>query len=130
MLVKRILNVGAQTCLVHFVQNVEDVAAANAATRYALDGIRGVAGGTRVSRYWTCLDLLTTASAEVYTIVQVETRAALNQIEAICAGGGADGFFVAGNIDQNLDLPPTELRMGRQRVSSGECKRRYTGRNK
>ncbi|AVO38169.1 HpcH/HpaI aldolase family protein [Pukyongiella litopenaei] len=94
VLIKRILDVGAQTLLVPFVQTAEEAAAAVAATRYPPDGIRGVAGGTRASRYGTEPDYLTTANREICTIVQIETRAALDQIEAICAVDGVDGIFI------------------------------------
>ncbi|TKW65949.1 MAG: 4-hydroxy-2-oxo-heptane-1,7-dioate aldolase [Paracoccus denitrificans] len=94
VLIKRVLDVGAQTLLVPFVQNAEEAAAAVAATRYPPGGIRGVAGGTRASRYGTEPDYLMTANAEICTIVQIETRAALAQIEAICAVDGVDGVFI------------------------------------
>ncbi|WBU59930.1 HpcH/HpaI aldolase family protein [Paracoccus albus] len=94
VLIKRVLDVGAQTVLVPFVQNAEEAAGAVAATRYPPEGIRGVAGGTRASRYGTQPDYLQTANAEICTIVQVETRAALDEIEAIAAVDGVDGIFI------------------------------------
>src|SRR6478609_6346627 len=44
VLIKKYLDIGAQTLLVPFVQTAEEAAAAVAAMRYAPEGIRGVAG--------------------------------------------------------------------------------------
>lgn len=51
VLIKRILDAGAQSLLIPFVQNAAEAGAAVAATRYPQDGIRGVAGSTRASDY-------------------------------------------------------------------------------
>jgi 4-hydroxy-2-oxoheptanedioate aldolase len=49
--IKRVLDVGAQTLLIPYVQNVEEARAAVAATRYPPEGVRGVAGSTRATRF-------------------------------------------------------------------------------
>src|SRR3954464_1909969 len=50
VLIKRYLDVGAQTLLVPYVQTQEEAEAAVAATRFPTEGVRGVAGVTRASR--------------------------------------------------------------------------------
>jgi 4-hydroxy-2-oxoheptanedioate aldolase len=94
VLIKRALDIGSQTILVPYVQNAEEAARAVAATRYPPSGIRGVTGSGRASRYGRVKDYLQKANDEIGVIVQVETREALDQIEAIAATPGVDGVFV------------------------------------
>ena len=49
--IKRVLDAGAQTLLVPFVQNAEEARRAVAATRYPPQGIRGMAGMSRGSKF-------------------------------------------------------------------------------
>lgn len=94
VLIKRLLDIGAQTLLVPFVQTPEEAEAAVAATRYPPHGIRGVAGSTRASRFGTAADYLTTANDEICLLVQIETGAALDRLEEIAAVPGVDGVFI------------------------------------
>ena len=94
VLFKRIMDVGAQSLLVPFVQNPEEAKQAVAATRYPPAGIRGTAGSSRASRYGRVKDYLKTANDEICLLVQVETRQALDQIEAIAKVDGIDGVFI------------------------------------
>ncbi len=56
VLIKRIMDIGAQTLLVPFVQDAEEARRAVAATRYPPLGIRGTAGGSRASRHGRLAD--------------------------------------------------------------------------
>ena len=94
VLIKRLLDVGAQTLLVPYVQNADEAARAVAATRYPPSGIRGVTGSGRASRYGRVKDYLQKANDEIGVIVQAETREALDRIESIAAIEGVDGIFV------------------------------------
>lgn len=94
VLMKRVLDMGAQTVLVPFVQNADEAAAAVRAALYPPQGIRGVAGLTRASRHGRILDYVTRANAEVCILVQVETAEALSQIEQIASVPGVDGVFI------------------------------------
>lgn len=94
VLFKRILDIGAQTLLVPYVQNAEEAARAVAATRYPPRGIRGVTGSGRGSRYGRVKDYLKKADDEICLIVQVETGEALTQLDAIAAVDGVDGVFI------------------------------------
>src|SRR6185436_10298112 len=51
ILIKRYLDIGAQSLLIPYVQTEEEAAAAVAAIRYPLRGVRGVAGVTRAARF-------------------------------------------------------------------------------
>lgn len=94
VLAKRCLDIGAQTLLFPYVQNAEEAKAAVASTRYAPQGIRGVSVAARASRYGRTPGYLTKANDEICVLVQVETRASLDQIEAIAKVDGVDGVFI------------------------------------
>jgi 4-hydroxy-2-oxoheptanedioate aldolase len=92
--IKRVLDIGAQSLLLPYVQNVEEARAAVAATRYPPAGVRGVAGTTRASRFGRVKDYARRAEEELCVLVQVETREALAHIEDIAALDGIDGIFI------------------------------------
>jgi len=94
VLIKRYLDVGAQTLLLPYVQNADEARAAVAATRYGPDGTRGMGGSMRASNYGRVADYVRRASDELCVLVQVETREALEHIEAIAAVDGIDGIFI------------------------------------
>lgn len=94
VLIKKLLDIGVQTLLVPFVESPEEAAAAVRATRYPPEGIRGVAGSTRASRYGFVPDYLQKANDEICVLVQIETEKALSQLEAIAAVEGVDGIFI------------------------------------
>lgn len=103
VLIKRYLDVGAQSLLIPYVQNADEARAAVAATRYPPVGVRGVAGTTRASRFGRVKNYAKTAHEELCVLVQVETRQALDNIEAICAVEGVDGVFI-GPADLHASL--------------------------
>ena len=92
--IKRVLDIGAQSLLLPYVQNVEEARAAVAATRYPPAGVRGVAGTTRATRFGRVKDYARRANEELCLLVQVETREALQEIDAIAALDGIDGIFI------------------------------------
>ena len=94
VMVKRALDAGAQSLMFPYVQNADEAKRAVAYTRYPPDGIRGVAAMHRASRYSTVANYLKLAADEVCVIVQIETLAALDQLEAIASVPGVDSIFV------------------------------------
>ena len=94
VLIKRILDAGAQSLLVPLVQTADEARAAVAATRYPPRGVRGVASIHRGNRFARVKDYFQRAHEEICVIVQIETRAALENIEAIAAVEGVDGLFI------------------------------------
>jgi 4-hydroxy-2-oxoheptanedioate aldolase len=94
VLIKRILDLGAQSVLLPFVENPDEARRAVAATRYPPKGIRGTAGGSRASRYGRVKDYLKKANDEICVLIQVETRQALDRIEDIAKVEGIDGVFI------------------------------------
>ncbi|MGE0733544.1 MAG: HpcH/HpaI aldolase/citrate lyase family protein [Alphaproteobacteria bacterium] len=94
VLFKRILDIGAQSLLVPYVQNADEARRAVAATRYPPRGIRGVTANGRASRYGRVKEYPKQADGEICLLVQVETRTALDQLEAIAKVDGVDGVFI------------------------------------
>jgi 4-hydroxy-2-oxoheptanedioate aldolase len=94
VMIKRILDVGARSLLVPFVQNAEEARNAVAATRYPPRGTRGVSVAPRANLYGKIADYHRTAHEQTCVLVQVETRAALSEIEAIASVEGVDGIFI------------------------------------
>ena len=94
VLIKRYLDVGAQSLLVPYVQTEEEAAAAVAAIRYPLRGARGVAGVTRASRFGRVGEYAKRAEEELCLLVQIETREGLDNLEKIARMDGVDGIFI------------------------------------
>lgn len=94
VLLKRVLDIGAQTVLVPFVQNAQEAATAVQGCLYPPHGMRGVSGSMRANRYGRDVSYGTTAADELCLIVQVETEEALANIAEIALVPGVDGVFV------------------------------------
>ena len=94
VMLKRLLDVGAQNFLVPYVQTPEEARAAVAATRYPPRGVRGVASLHRGNRFGRVKDYYTSADEQICVIVQIETRLALQNLDAIAAVEGVDGLFI------------------------------------
>jgi 4-hydroxy-2-oxoheptanedioate aldolase len=101
--IKRLLDIGVQSLLVPYVSTAEEAAAAVSFTRYPPHGVRGVGGTTRATRFGRIKDYAAHAHEEICVLVQVETRQALENIEAIAAVDGVDGIFI-GPADLHASL--------------------------
>lgn len=93
-LIKRYLDMGAQTLMIPYVQSVAEAEDAVRAMRYAPRGIRGMAGGVRATRYGQVKDYATKAESELCLIVQIETIEAAEQLEDIATVDGVDAVFI------------------------------------
>lgn len=103
VLIKRYLDIGAQSLLLPFVQNAAEAEAAVRATRYAPQGVRGMGGSMRASNFGRIRDYVKSAQDELCVLVQVETREALDHLDAILAVDGIDGVFI-GPADLSASL--------------------------
>jgi 4-hydroxy-2-oxoheptanedioate aldolase len=103
VLIKRFLDVGAQTLLIPFIQNAEEATRAATSMRYPPHGIRGVAAMHRASSYGFDTDYFARVHEELCLLVQLETRAALAELEAIAEVDGVDGIFI-GPSDLAADM--------------------------
>lgn len=103
--VKRLLDLGAPGLLFPMVQSVEEAEQAVAATRYPPRGIRGVSGSTRANAFGRVSDYFDQVEHETTVIVQLETRAAVEQAAAIAAVDGVSGvFFGPADIAADIGL--------------------------
>ncbi|MEN3794727.1 aldolase/citrate lyase family protein [Fulvimarina sp. MAC3] len=91
--IKKLLDAGAQTLLIPYIQNVDEARAAVSAVTYPPKGTRGVSGISRATRYGTVADYATRANDEICLLLQVETREALGNLDAIASVEGVDGVF-------------------------------------
>lgn len=91
---KRLLDIGAPGLLLPYVQTVEEAERAVASTRYPPEGIRGVTGSGRASRYGRVKGYMQKAADEVAVLVQVETRESMTILEKIAEVEGVDGVFI------------------------------------
>jgi 2-keto-3-deoxy-L-rhamnonate aldolase RhmA len=104
--IKRVLDAGAQTLLVPFVQNAEEARAAVAACRYPPEGVRGMAGMSRASRFGTAPNFFANANRDVGVIVQLETAASIERVDEIASVDGIDALFVGpGDLSGTMGLP-------------------------
>ncbi|PHM61483.1 4-hydroxy-2-oxoheptanedioate aldolase [Xenorhabdus ishibashii] len=104
VIVKQLLDIGAQTLLFPMIQNAEQAREAVRATRYPPAGIRGVGSAlARASRWNRIPDYLSRANDEICVLVQVETREALKNLPEIAAVEGVDGVFI-GPADLSADM--------------------------
>jgi len=101
--IKRFLDIGAQTLLIPYVQNEEEARNAVAYTRYPVEGVRGMGGTTRATRFGRIKDYAKRAHEELCVLVQVETQTAMDNIEKIAAVDGIDGVFI-GPADLHASL--------------------------
>lgn len=93
VLVKRLLDLGAQGLLFPMVQSVEEAEQAVAAARYPPRGIRGVSGTTRANAFGRHKDYFDKVESRTTVIVQLETAEALDRADAIAAVDGVDAVF-------------------------------------
>jgi len=94
VIIKRALEVGARSLLIPFVQNPDEARKAVAATRYPPLGIRGVAVAPRANDYGRIQSYHRNAHLDTCVLVQLETKIALKEVEAVAAVEGVDGIFI------------------------------------
>ena len=94
VIIKRALDVGARSLLVPFIQNAAEARKAVEATRYPPLGIRGVSVAPRANDYGRIKGYHRNAHLDICVLVQLESKAALAEIEAIAAVDGVDGLFI------------------------------------
>jgi 4-hydroxy-2-oxoheptanedioate aldolase len=103
VMIKRLLDTGVQSFLIPYVQDEAEARAAVAATRYPPKGVRGFASASRASKFGRVKDYYARYEQEICVLVQVETRHALGNLEAIAGVEGVDGVFI-GPGDLSADM--------------------------
>jgi 4-hydroxy-2-oxoheptanedioate aldolase len=100
---KRLLDIGAQTLIVPYIQNADEAQQAVAYTRYPPHGVRGYAGAPRASGYGRIKDYAKHCAEEICLLLQIETLEGLKHLEAITQIEGVDGVFI-GPGDLSADM--------------------------
>ncbi|HIE2223557.1 TPA: 4-hydroxy-2-oxoheptanedioate aldolase [Serratia marcescens] len=104
VIIKQLLDVGAQTLLIPMIQNAEQARDAVRAMRYPPHGVRGVGSAlARASRWNRVPDYLQQADEQMCVLVQIETREAVKNLDAILQVDGVDGVFI-GPADLSADM--------------------------
>ncbi|HWI30163.1 MAG TPA: aldolase/citrate lyase family protein [Microbacterium sp.] len=95
VLVKQLLDLGAQNLLIPMVSSAEQAREMVAAVRYPPHGVRGVGSAlARAARWNRVGDYLSEADSHVSLFVQIETVAGVEAAGEIAAVDGVDGVFV------------------------------------
>lgn len=106
VMIKRVLDLGAQTIFAPFIQSADEARDLVASCRYPPKGKRGVAGSTRASRYGRTKDYISRANDEICIVAQIETLDAIENIEAIANVEGIDGIFVGpSDLSASMGFP-------------------------
>lgn len=94
-LIKQVLDIGARSLLIPMVETAEQARRLVQATRYPPAGIRGVGSAIgRAGRWARTTDYLREAEREICLLLQVESRAGLENVDAIAGTEGVDGVFI------------------------------------
>lgn len=103
VIIKRYLDAGVQTLLIPTIQTEEEARQAVAYTRYPPKGVRGFASASRSSRFGRVTDYHTRCEEEICVLVQIETKAGLDNLDAIARVEGVDGVFIGpGDLSAGL----------------------------
>jgi 2-keto-3-deoxy-L-rhamnonate aldolase RhmA len=92
--IKRVLDAGAPNVMVPNIRSVAEAREAVSWTRFPPEGLRGVAGSTRAGNYTRYKDYMARANDEIGLILQIESREALDDLDAICRVPGVDAVFI------------------------------------
>lgn len=94
-LIKQVLELGVDTLLVPMVETADHARELVRAMRYPPHGVRGVGSALARSSRWSAVaNYANEANDRMCLLVQVETVAALHELDAILAVDGVDGVFV------------------------------------
>ena len=105
VLVKRLLDMGANGLLFPMIQTVEEAELAVSSTRYPPRGIRGVSGMIRGNKFGRITDYIERIEDETTVIIQLETAEAISCAEEIAAVDGVSGiFFGPADIAANMGM--------------------------
>ncbi|MGB1238348.1 MAG: 4-hydroxy-2-oxoheptanedioate aldolase [Pseudomonadales bacterium] len=94
-LLKRLLDIGAQTLLVPMCDSAEQARELVRAVKYPPQGIRGLGSSLARAAKWNAVpNYLHRANEEVCLIVQAETATAMENLAEIAAVDGVDAVFI------------------------------------
>ncbi|MDQ0613615.1 4-hydroxy-2-oxoheptanedioate aldolase [Microbacterium sp. W4I4] len=107
VIIKQVLDAGAQNLLVPMVGTADEARAAVAALRYPPEGVRGVGSALARSARWGRIEgYVQNASQTVSLIVQIESADAVQQTAEIAGVDGVDGVLVGpADLSASMGLP-------------------------
>lgn len=102
-LIGHALDAGAEGIIVPLVDTADDARRAVAACKYPPEGGRSFGP---IRAHYSLGSDTATANREVVCLVMIETRAGVDNVEAICAVDGVDGCYIGPNdLANSLGLP-------------------------
>lgn len=106
-LIKQVLDIGARTLLIPMVDDAKQAREVVAATRYPPEGVRGVgASVARAARWGRVENYMARANEEFCLLIQMESKAALENLDEILAVEGIDGVFIGpADLSASLGYP-------------------------
>lgn len=93
ILIRRLLDAGARTLMVPFVETVEQAKSIVSACRYPPKGNRGFALMHRGSRYAQTEDYVSAVEDNICIIAQIETQQGIDNTDGIAGVDGIDALF-------------------------------------
>ncbi|MBO3761950.1 HpcH/HpaI aldolase/citrate lyase family protein [Ciceribacter sp. L1K22] len=103
-MIKQALDIGAQSILIPMVDTPEQALEMARACRYPPDGVRGLGASLgRASNFGRLPDYVETANEQIACLVQIESRLAISNLDAITKTDGVDGVFI-GPADLSADM--------------------------
>ncbi|MFB1808602.1 2-keto-3-deoxy-L-rhamnonate aldolase [Salmonella enterica subsp. enterica] len=106
-LIKQVLDIGAQTLLIPMVDTAEQARQVVSATRYPPLGQRGVGASVARAARWGRIDnYMAQANESLCLLVQVESKVALENLDAILEVEGIDDVFIGpADLSASLGYP-------------------------
>lgn len=107
VLIKQVLDIGARTLLIPMVETAQEAREIVLATRYPPEGTRGVGASVARAARWGRIDnYMRQANDELCLLIQVESKAALDNLDEILDVEGIDGVFIGpADLSASLGYP-------------------------
>ena len=106
-LIKQVLDIGARTLLIPMVESAQQARDIVSAMRYPPDGVRGVGASVARAARWGRVDnYMARANEGLCLLIQVESKAALDNLDEILEVEGVDGVFIGpADLSASLGYP-------------------------
>lgn len=106
-LIKQVLDIGARTLLIPMVESAQQARDIVSAMRYPPEGVRGVGASVARAARWGRVDnYMARANEGLCLLIQVESKAALDNLDEILEVEGVDGVFIGpADLSASLGYP-------------------------